>query len=291
MPVTFRLNRLQPLLLLAACAAGNVVAGAQQYQARLHEARWEASTEGMACVLSHEIPHYGRVEFRRHGRQDLSFSIQAKRPPLLHTEAALSSDPTDWNHTAVLRELDPLQAGLSAVPFRASGARAQRIFTELEQGMMPSLHYQDWFDGLDEVTVHISPLFFRTAQREFLDCVRDYSTYGMGDGGPTRVYFEFDSAKLTGLGRQVLEQAVQYLKQNRSGLVLVEGHASSEGGAGYNLSLSRKRAIIVRNFLMEHGIPRSRFELQFLGETRPIDDNDTETGRIRNRRVELRASK
>ena len=61
--------------------------------------------------------------------------------------------------------------------------------------------------------------------------------------------------------------------------------------AGYNLSLSRKRAIIVRNFLMERGIPRNRFELQFLGETKPIDSNDTEIGRIRNRRVELRAAK
>lgn len=290
MPAAYSHNRLQIMLILAALAAGPATAGARLYEARLHEARWEAGAEGLTCTLSHEIPHYGRVEFRRSGLNDMTLMVRVKRPPLLRTEAELSSDPPDWKHQVAMRELDPLEAGMSAVPFRISGARAQRVFTELQQGMVPSLRYQDWADGLDQVTVKISPVYFRTAGREFLDCQRDFSTFGMKDGGPTRVYFQVDSARLTDLGREVLEQAVRHLKKNRRGLVFVEGHASSEGEAGHNLSLSRKRAIVVRNYLMERGIPRSRFELHFLGETRPIASNATELGRIKNRRVELRSS-
>jgi outer membrane protein OmpA-like peptidoglycan-associated protein len=275
---------------LAGMLAFPALAGIQQYQARLHEARWEVATEGLACVLSHEIPHYGRVEFRRNGANDLVFTVQARRPPLLRTEAELSSDPTDWKHAAVRRELDPLEASLTQEPFRIDGARARRLFTELEQGMAPTLQYQDWSDGLDQVMVRISPVFFRTARREFMDCAGDQSRFGMAEGQPTRVYFVFDSAELTPLGREVLEETVRHLRAQRRGLVLVEGHASSEGGVEYNLSLSRERAIRVRNFLMERGIPRERFELRFLGSSRPLASNDSEAGRTRNRRVELSAA-
>jgi outer membrane protein OmpA-like peptidoglycan-associated protein len=285
-PITRRIFLPALLGLLAAPA----LAGVQHYQARLHEARWETRLEQMVCILSHEIPHYGRVEFRRRGRDELVFTVHAERGPLLQTEAQLSSDPTDWKHQVASRELDPLAAVLGRQPFQIEGARARRLFTELEQGMAPTLQYRDWSDGLDQVTVRISPVFFRTAQREFMDCVGDPSHFGMAEGGPTRVYFAFDSAALTPLGREVLEQTVRHLGQQRRGLVLVEGHASSEGGAGYNLSLSRQRAITVRNFLMQRGIPRERFEVRFLGASRPIADNDTEAGRIRNRRVELRAT-
>jgi outer membrane protein OmpA-like peptidoglycan-associated protein len=278
------------LPVLSGLLAAPALAGLQQYQARLHEARWEAGLEEMVCVLRHEIPHYGRVEFRRRGRDELVFSVQVRRSPLLHTKVALSSDPTDWQHQVVGRELDPLEASLDAEPLRIDGARARRLFTELEQGMAPTLRYQDWSDGQDQVRVRISQVFFRTAQREFMDCVGDPSHFGMAEGQPTRVYFALDSAEVTPLGREVLEETVRHLRQRPTGLVLVEGHASREGGAEHNLSLSRRRAIMVRNFLMERGIPRARFELRFLGETRPLASNDGEAGRIRNRRVELKAA-
>ncbi len=291
MSTWFRANLLRILLsALPGMLAVPASAGIQQHQARLHEAAWEARMVDMVCVLSHEIPHYGRVEFRRQGRNDLVFSVHALRPPVLQTEAHLSSDPTDWKHQTAPRGLDPLEAALGREPFRVEGVRAQRLFTELEQGMAPTLQYRDWFDGQDLVTVRILPVFFRTAQREFQDCVGDPSHFGMAEGDATRVYFPLDSAHITSLGRDVLEQTARHLRSQGRGLVLVEGHASSEGGEEYNLALSRKRAIMVRNFLMERGIPRGRFELRFLGETRPHADNDTEAGRMRNRRVELSAA-
>ncbi len=79
------------------------------------------------------------------------------------------------------------------------------------------------------------------------------------------------------------------MKKHRGTAILVDGHASSEGTEGYNHSLSRKRAIMVRNYLMKRGVPRSRFELRFLGESRPVASNETELGRIQNRRVEVKA--
>ena len=68
----------------------------------------------------------------------------------------------------------------------------------------------------------------------------------------------------------------------------VEGHTDSVGGAGYNDQLSQRRAQTVKQYLVARGVAPQRLEALGLGESKPHMSNDTETGRTRNRRVELR---
>ncbi|HWR67447.1 MAG TPA: OmpA family protein [Desulfomonilia bacterium] len=69
--------------------------------------------------------------------------------------------------------------------------------------------------------------------------------------------------------------------------VLIEGHTDSVGNDDLNMNLSQKRADSVKNNLLTiFGIDASRLDAQGYGETRPIEDNDTEEGRQKNRRVE-----
>jgi OmpA-OmpF porin, OOP family len=68
----------------------------------------------------------------------------------------------------------------------------------------------------------------------------------------------------------------------------VEGHTDSVGSADANQALSERRAQAVRRYLVErHGIDEARLEAAGLGQTRPMDSNDTPEGRQNNRRVEL----
>jgi OmpA-OmpF porin, OOP family len=68
----------------------------------------------------------------------------------------------------------------------------------------------------------------------------------------------------------------------------VEGHTDSVGSAAANQSLSERRAQSVRRYLIErHGIDEARLEALGLGQTQPMDSNDTPEGRQNNRRVEL----
>ena len=75
--------------------------------------------------------------------------------------------------------------------------------------------------------------------------------------------------------------------------VVVEGHTDSLGSAEYNLSLSRWRAEAVRDELIFSGVPGSRIDVAWYGESRPIALNrfrsgkDNPAGRARNRRVEI----
>ena len=66
------------------------------------------------------------------------------------------------------------------------------------------------------------------------------------------------------------------------------GHTDSTGTAEYNQQLSLNRANAVRNHLVGNGVDTRRVTTEGYGESQPVADNDTESGRQLNRRVELR---
>lgn len=69
--------------------------------------------------------------------------------------------------------------------------------------------------------------------------------------------------------------------------ILITGHTDSKGKKEKNKELSTLRALNIKNFIIEHGIPRYRLNSMGLGDIAPIDNNETENGRARNRRVEF----
>ncbi len=78
------------------------------------------------------------------------------------------------------------------------------------------------------------------------------------------------------------------LNQYPSTFVRVEGHTDSRGSDEYNRELSIRRANAVKNLLLQRGVADSRIEVVGFGETMPVATNDTEAGRQKNRRVEIK---
>jgi outer membrane protein OmpA-like peptidoglycan-associated protein len=78
--------------------------------------------------------------------------------------------------------------------------------------------------------------------------------------------------------------------QGCPGMIRIEGHTDIIGRNEFNRSLSEARAAAVRDALIARGVPAERLRAQGLGAARPIADNQTESGRARNRRIEFHAS-
>ena len=78
------------------------------------------------------------------------------------------------------------------------------------------------------------------------------------------------------------------LSQYPQTLVRVEGHTDSVGTNEYNQDLSVRRAMAVKSLLVQRGIADSRIDSVGYGETMPVATNDTEAGRQKNRRVEIK---
>jgi OOP family OmpA-OmpF porin len=70
--------------------------------------------------------------------------------------------------------------------------------------------------------------------------------------------------------------------------VEIGGHADSRGSDEHNMKLSQARAESVRDYLISQGVPAEQLTAMGYGETMPIGDNNTEEGRAKNRRVELK---
>ena len=68
--------------------------------------------------------------------------------------------------------------------------------------------------------------------------------------------------------------------------IKVVGHADSIGTEAYNQTLSEQRAATVQNYL-KRSLVGVNVLTSGMGEMAPVSDNSTETGRQRNRRVEI----
>ncbi len=67
----------------------------------------------------------------------------------------------------------------------------------------------------------------------------------------------------------------------------VEGYTDSVGGEAYNQKLSENRADAVRDFLLAQGVSHDNMTSTGYGESNPVADNSTASGRSQNRRVQL----
>jgi len=109
------------------------------------------------------------------------------------------------------------------------------------------------------------------------------------------IYYEYNSAKLTPDAKNVLDTTLLPL-MNRNPLLVIElgSHTDSVGTLGYNLTLSKNRAISVVDYLITKGIDKRRLvakgygESMFVAPTSNPDGTDNPEGRQKNRRTEFK---
>ncbi len=105
------------------------------------------------------------------------------------------------------------------------------------------------------------------------------------------IQFEFDSSVLKTESYAVLDRISREIRKDPSARFILNGHASIEGTADYNMSLSVDRANAVKLYLVNAGIASDRLTAKGYGATQPTASNDTESGRALNRRVEIRLAR
>lgn len=104
-----------------------------------------------------------------------------------------------------------------------------------------------------------------------------------------QVHFQTGSANILPDSFPMLQEIANLLRANASiKRVSIEGHTDNRGAADLNLKLSQARSESVMKWLVDHGIDADRLEAHGYGMTKPIDSNNTEAGRLANRRVEFK---
>ena len=84
-----------------------------------------------------------------------------------------------------------------------------------------------------------------------------------------------------------LDSIAKFLQDHPSLVAMISGHTDNKGTESYNLILSSKRAAVVAAYLIQNGASDGRVSSDGFGSAKPIVANDTESGRRKNRRVEI----
>ncbi|MDD4372751.1 MAG: OmpA family protein [Bacteroidales bacterium] len=102
------------------------------------------------------------------------------------------------------------------------------------------------------------------------------------------VLFELNKAVLLPEALAGLKNLETFLKRNPDLTISLEGHTDTTGEEDFNLKLSLDRAQAVADFLLANEINADRLLIRGFGSDKPLESNDNEIGRAKNRRVEMR---
>ncbi len=101
------------------------------------------------------------------------------------------------------------------------------------------------------------------------------------------IFFDSKKADLQKTSFIELDRVVKIMMENSNMVIEISGHTDNVGQAKDNLLLSNNRAKAVTNYLLQKGIAAKRLVAKGFGSTKPIENNNSEIGRAKNRRTEL----
>ena len=101
------------------------------------------------------------------------------------------------------------------------------------------------------------------------------------------LFFNTNKFTILSYSKPELQRVAKIIKDNNLS-VEISGHTDNIGKESENQELSEKRAMAVKEFLIDEGCSADKLKTIGYGSTKPVADNKTEKGRAKNRRVELK---
>ncbi len=102
------------------------------------------------------------------------------------------------------------------------------------------------------------------------------------------VYFDFDKSDIKSEYTKNLNDLAEYMKDNPGAKIEIGGHTDYVGTDEYNMVLSGRRAMSVKNYLVDRGVKQDKVEIKKYGESAPIASNSSSSTRKYNRRIEFK---
>ncbi len=100
------------------------------------------------------------------------------------------------------------------------------------------------------------------------------------------ILFDFDKFETNEYNNN-LNLISSYLVKNNKIKIKITGYTDMQGSQEYNLILSKKRAMFVKNYLVKKGATENQIQVEYKGKENPISNNSTKKSRKYNRRVEF----
>ena len=101
------------------------------------------------------------------------------------------------------------------------------------------------------------------------------------------VFFDSGKSTLRAESNKELNELAEYMNLKNTLVIEIAGHTDNVGASEANFKLSSERATAVKEYLKKKGIAAERVVARGYGDTKPVADNSTLSGRQKNRRTEV----
>lgn len=177
-----------------------------------------------------------------------------------------------WHHCAIIYKNDQLKCYVDQY----------RILTVPHLNCVPTAF---GFEGIGEQDTPIMITDIRAAAGGQMNMIgKEFTEAKIVTHG---INFDVDKATLKPESMGTLNMIVHVMKDNPDLKFEIDGYTDNTGQAAHNLSLSQQRSEAVKAQLVQMGINASRLSSKGFGDTNPISENTTPSGRANNRRVEF----
>ena len=136
----------------------------------------------------------------------------------------------------------------------------------------------------------------RTSAEDPNIVAQEQTNYKLYNQTPAQIYrslklpsinYDFDSIRPPEYAYPLLDKVVVVMKEHESLHLIMEGHSDIIGSEEYNYWLSGARASALKSYLVSRGINAERIRVHAYGNTRPITLDQSSSGRLANRRVDM----
>jgi peptidoglycan-associated lipoprotein len=100
-------------------------------------------------------------------------------------------------------------------------------------------------------------------------------------------YFDFDSYAVKSSDQTTINAHAQFLNNNKTQKVVIQGNTDDQGTSEYNLALGQKRSEAVRKLLSLLGVSENQMEAVSFGKEKPKSTSTDDAGRAENRRADI----
>lgn len=255
---------------------------------------WQVQASVFECRLEQKIPLYGKAMFRTRAGESATFQLKTQVALLKAGEAYVEAITPVWADNRHMSHLGAVSVKKGRTPLWLDTSRAEQMMIRLREGMDIEIKRPLWFDpGEAEARLVMSAVGFYDPYQQYLQCLSGLLPANFYQLERTALYFPAGpadpSSDLSHSEMRKLDNILKFVKHDKTiKHYYVDGHTDSDGDRVANLALSKVRAEMVAQYLIQHGIPESSITVRWHGERYPAVSNARKSGRTKNRRVTVR---
>lgn len=266
--------------------------GAATFSSPLETTRWQLEASIFSCKLYQHVDLYGEAVFLRRAGELQRFYLHEDNKQLALGEATIRTLTPLWEAVAKSEVIGKVQVVNNQDPIQMDWMASQGLMDHLQRGRRLMFSHEAKYETDKNVRVMLEPIRFSVAYNEFQMCLESLLPVNYDQVHRTALYFSASGEEFNDFNRaqkEKLDHLIRYVLADKYVTALkIDGHTDSQGMRAENLELSKRRADIVTQYLLERGVPEALITTRWHGERYPKMSNRTTAGRTKNRRVTIR---